>query len=62
MNIHEAGIEITCAMMSKLFLECGFVKPNDGNNEQMQLAQIWRLVRGDAYGREKVPLQRVKAI
>ena len=33
MNIHEAGIESTCAMMSKLFLECGFVKPNDGNNE-----------------------------
>lgn len=56
MNIHEAGIDIKCAEMSKLFLECGFVKPNDGNNEQFQLAQIWRLVRGDAYGRDKVPL------
>lgn len=33
MNIHEAGIEIRCGMMSKLFLENGFVKPNDGNNE-----------------------------
>ena len=33
MNIQEAGIEVKCAMMSKLFLECGFVKPNDGNNE-----------------------------
>ena len=62
MSIHEAGIDIKCAEMSKLFLECGFVKPNDGTNEQFQLAQIWRLVRGDAYGRDKVPLQRVKAI
>lgn len=33
MNIHEAGIEIKCGIMSKLFLECGFVKPNDGTNE-----------------------------
>ena len=33
MNIQEAGIEVKCATMSKLFLECGFVKPNDGATE-----------------------------
>ena len=48
--------------MSMLFLNLGFIRPDGRDSEQVLLANIWKSVGGDIYGKELIPLQRVKAI
>ena len=46
--------------MSQLFLNLGFVRPDGRENEQIQLANIWKTLGGDSHGKELLPLQRAK--
>jgi hypothetical protein len=41
-------------------LNLGFVRPDGRENEQIQLANIWKTLGGDSHGKELLPLQRAK--
>ena len=46
--------------MSQIFLKLGFVSPVAKESEQLQLAEIWKLIGGDVEGQSKIPLSNVK--
>lgn len=41
-NTNDYDIQISCAQMSQLFLNLGFVRPDGRESEQVQLATIWK--------------------
>lgn len=61
-NTNDLDIQISCAQMSQLFLNLGFVRPDGRESEQVQLANIWKIIGGDPHGKELLPLQRAKVI
>ena len=61
-NTNDLDIQISCAQMSQLFQNLGFVKPDGRESEQVQLATIWKQIGGDPHGKEFLPLQRAKVI
>lgn len=62
LNTNDLDIQISCAQMSQLFLNLGFVRPDGRESEQVQLANIWKIIGGDPHGKELLPLQRAKVI
>lgn len=55
-------VEVSCPVMSQLFLNMGFVRPDGSEAEQNMLGNIWHLAGGDELGQEKIPLQRIKVV
>lgn len=47
-EIHST--KIGCAQMSQTFLRLGFVSPGAWEAEQLQLADIWKVIGGDPEG------------
>ena len=50
----DQDIKITLGKMSQLFLSLGFIKPDSNEQDQAQLATIWKIVGGDREGQEEV--------
>jgi hypothetical protein len=46
----DQDIKITLGKMSQLFLSLGFIKPDSNEQDQAQLATIWKIVGGDREG------------
>ena len=46
--------------MSQTFLRLGFVNPGAWEAEQMQLANIWKVIGGDIEGQGTIPLGNCK--
>ena len=59
-DIREA--KINCSQMSQLFLNLGFVGQEGKDDEQILLANIWKMVGGDQDGKEEVSLQHIKVV
>lgn len=64
MKLGDEDLEgtISCPQMSQLFLSLGFVTLKGGEQEQILLAQIWKIVGGDNEGSSFVLLKNVKII
>jgi hypothetical protein len=53
---------VSCAQMSNMFLTLGFVQPASSDQEQLLLANIWKLVGGNPDGNGEVLMWNIKVV
>lgn len=61
-NPNNEQTKITCTQMSGLFLQLGFARVHSSDNEQLFLAQIWKIIGGHPDGDGEVYLHNAKVI
>ncbi len=57
---YRPDVQISCASMSQLLLRLGFVSRSLSQEEQLDLAEIWRRIGGDGEGQGTVALSNLK--
>ena len=57
---YRPDVQISCATMSQLLLRLGFVSRSLSQEEQLDLAEIWRRIGGDGEGQGTVALGNLK--